>query len=150
MVEQNDVQRALEVIAAYSAALASGDTARMKTLRSSGYVLDWVHGDAYEDRPLSAEETDRFWPGWLNGFPEMDWEMTRTIAAPQVVVVQWTFTGVHSRPILPPIFDHAVAPTGRAISIRGISVYDVDDGQIQRETTYIDLATLYVELGVDA
>lgn len=149
MPEQGEVDSALAVVSAYSAALAAGDTETMQRLRASDYVLDWVHGDAYENTPLSAEETGRFWPSWLNAFPERDWEVTRTIAAEHVVVVQWTFTGVHSRPILPPIFDDPLEPTGRVMSIRGISVYDVAEGSILRETTYIDLATLFVELGVD-
>ena len=39
-------------------------------------------------------------------------------------------------------------PTGKTIRIRGVSVYDLDGGLIQRETLYLDLATLLVELGV--
>ena len=39
-------------------------------------------------------------------------------------------------------------PSDQTIQFRGISIYDVRDGLIQRETTYIDLATLMVELGV--
>ena len=74
--------------------------------------------------------------------------MTRTIASETVVVLQWTFTGVHSQPIQPPIFAEPLEPTGRAISFRGVSVYDVEAALIRRETTYIDLATLFVELGV--
>ena len=141
-------QSALDVVASYSDALAQGDTTAMAALRAEDYVLDWVYGDAFENSPLTAEETARFWPSWLAGFPEMDWEVTRTIAGETVVVVQWTFTGVHSQPIQPPIFDEPLAPTGRTISFRGISVYDVADGLIQCETAYIDLATLFVELGV--
>jgi hypothetical protein len=32
---------------------------------------------------------------------------------------------------------------------RGVSVYDIDEGLIQLETTYMDLATVMVELGVE-
>ena len=121
----------------------------MAQLRAEGYVLDWVHGDAFEDQPLTSDEAARFWPSWLAGFPEMDYEITRTIAGESVVVVQWIFTGAHSEPIEPPIFSQSLPPTGRTIRIRGISVFDVAGGLIQRETAYIDLATLYVELGME-
>ena len=44
------------------------------------------------------------------------------------------------------IFERGLEPTGRTVRFRGVSVYDVSDGLIQREAMYIDLATLMVEL----
>jgi steroid delta-isomerase-like uncharacterized protein len=140
---------ALEVASRYVAALAAKDFEAMNAFRAPGFVLDFVYGDASESGPLSSEETKQFWPSWLSGFPEMDYEVTRTIAAEDVVVTQWIFTGTHAEPLGPPIFDSSVAPTGRTIMFRGVSIYDIDDGHIQRETAYMDLATIMVELGVE-
>jgi len=139
---------ALDVVSEYAAALMARDEERMKTLRTSDFVLDWVYADAFEDPPSSAEETHAFWPSWFEGFPEMDYEVTRTIAAETVVVTQWTFTGTNNGPLGPPAFGERMEPSGRTIQFRGVSIYDVRDGLIQRETTYMDLATLMVELGV--
>lgn len=139
---------ALLLIERYVAALAAGDGAAMKQLRAPDYVLDWVHGDAFQDGLLSAEDTESFWPAWFAGFPEYDYEVTRTIAAEQVVVTQWIFTGTHSAPLGSPVFDPPHLPTGRTVRFRGVSFYDVRAGLIARETTYLDLATLFVELGV--
>jgi len=121
---------ALEITSQYVAALAAADTDRMDALRSPDYVLDFVYGDASESSPLSLEETKQFWPSWLAGFPEMDY-------------------GTHSNPLGPPIFDQLLEPTGRTVMFRGVSVYDIDEGLIQLETTYMDLATVMVELGVE-
>ena len=99
---------------------------------------------------LSQEETNHFWPAWFAAFPEMDYEITRTIAAPNVVVTQWAFTGSHTQTLGAPVFDPPQQPTGKTIRIRGASVYDIQDGLIQKETMYIDLATLWVELEVTA
>ena len=140
---------ALEVTTRYSEALAKSETTLMDALRSPDYKLDYVYGDASASGPLSFEETKDFWPSWLAGFPEMDYQITRTIAAKEVVVTQWTFTGTHSEPIGPPIFEDPLEPTNRTIMFRGVSVYDISDGLIQRETTYMDLATVMVELGVE-
>jgi len=140
---------ALKVTSQYVAALAASDTDRMNALRSPDYVLDFVYGDASESGPLSLEETKQFWPSWLAAFPEMDYEVTRTIAAEDVVVTQWTFTGTHSKPFGQTIFDRPFEPTGRTVMFRGVSVYDIGDGLIQRETSYMDLATIMVELGVE-
>ncbi len=120
----------------------------MQALRAPDYVLDFVFRDASESEPLVGDETQAFWPTWFAGFPEVDYEVTRTIASETIVITQWTFTGTHSGPIDPPIFEKPVQPTGRTIRFRGVTVYDMIAGQIQRETVYMDLATLMVELGV--
>ncbi len=145
--QQTEPTSALDVISTYVAALTAGDSERMNALRSPDFVLDFVHGDAFEDGPLSADETERFWPSWFAGFPEMDFEITRTIAAEDVVVTQWIFTGTNTGPLEPPIFEPHREPSGRTIRFRGVSIYDVSDDLIQRETMYMDLATLMVELG---
>jgi len=139
----------VEVVSQYVAALAEGDTEGMNALRGPDFELDFVYGDASASGPLSSDETKQFWPAWLVGFPEKDYEVTRTIAAEDVVVTQWIFTGTHSQPLGAPIFQQSVPPSGRTVMFRGVSIYDVRDGLIQRETAYMDLATIMVELGVD-
>ena len=149
MAQKQYEQESLQIVADYVAALAAGDHQRMDALRVADFVLDFVHGDAFEDGPLNAEETQAFWPAWFAAFPDMDYEVTRTVAAPVVVVTQWVFTGIQTQPLGPPVFDTPLPPSGRTIRFRGITVYDVaGNGRIQRETTYMDLATLMVELGV--
>ncbi len=145
---KGDNPSAFDVVAEYSAALAARDSERMNALHSPDFVLDWVYGDAFEEHPQSAEEATKFWPSWFAGFPEMDYEITRTIAGEDVVVTEWVFTATNSGPLNPPVFEKPTEATGRTIRIRGASVYDVSDGLIQRETTYMDLASLMVELGV--
>ena len=145
----SDTPLALEVTSAYVAALAARDSAGMKALRSPSFVLDFVHGDASEAHPLPAEDTMQFWSAWFVAFPQLDYQVTRTVAAEKVVVTQWTFTGTNSGPLAPPVLNQHTEPFGRTIRLRGVSIYDIDAGLIQRETAYIDLATLMVELGVE-
>jgi steroid delta-isomerase-like uncharacterized protein len=144
-----DAPPSLAIVAQYTAALAARDSVAMDALRAPHFVLDYVYGDAFERSPLSAEETRAFWPAWFAAFPEMDLEVSRTIAAESVVVVQWVFTGTHSGPLVPSTFGRHVEPTGRTIQLRGASVYDLSDGLVQRETLYLDFATLWVELGAE-
>jgi hypothetical protein len=79
----------------------------------------------------------------------MDYEATRTIAADTVVVVQWTFTGTHDGVLGNPVFDPPLESTRRTIRLRGITVFELEEFLLNRETMYIDLATLWVELGVN-
>ena len=138
---------AFEVVSQLVAALLARDTEALKSLHAEDYVVDWVYGDAFENPPVSAEESAAFFPTWFVGFDEVDYEVTRTIAADEVVVTEWVFTGTHTGPLGPPVFQETLDPTGRTIQFRGVTIYDVHGGLIQRETIYMDLATLLVELG---
>ena len=144
----NTQPTSLEVVADYLTALAAADSAAMDACRAADYVLDLVQGDAFEQEALTHEETRAFWPSWFASFPEMDYQVTRTIAAEAVVVSQWVFTGTNSGPLTAPVFGRDMEATGKTIRLRGVSVFDLHEGLIQRETLYLDLATLFVELGV--
>ena len=98
------IDSAVDVVSKYVVALSSRDSDRMNGLRAGDFVLDWVHGDAFENRPMSAQEAQMFWPIWFNAFPEFDLEVTRTVAAEEVVVTQWIFTGTNTGPLGPPPF----------------------------------------------
>ena len=148
----NDTTRthpaSLEVVADYLASLTEADIDAMDACRACDYVLDLVQGDAFEQDALTHEETRAFWPSWFASFPEMDYQVTRSIVAEAVVVSQWVFTGTNSGPLTAPVFGQDMSATGKTVRLRGASVFDVEDGAIQRETLYMDLATLFVELGV--
>ena len=146
-MSENSTPLSLELINQYITALRARDTAAMQNLRTPGFVLDWVHSDAFQNSPISFDVANQFWSVWFAAFSEMDYEISRTIAAENVVVTQWIFIGTHSGTLSVPVFDTPVEPTGKTIRLRGISVYDIDAGLIQKETMYIDLATLWVELG---
>jgi steroid delta-isomerase-like uncharacterized protein len=135
-------------VTGYLAALAAGDSDSMDAFRATDYVLDLVQRDAFEQGALSHEEARAFWPSWFASFPEMDNQVTRTVAAETVVVTQWVFMGTNSGPLTAPVFGSDIEPTGKTIRFRGVSIYDVQDGLILRETLYMDLATMFVELGV--
>ena len=138
---------ALEVASEYVAALAARDSHSMNSLRSKEFVLEFVHRDAFEN-PLSTDDTQTFWPNWFVAFPELDVEVTRTIAGDEVVVSQWTFTGTNTGPLQGILGRGPIESTGKTIRVRGASFFDIRDGLIQHETIYIDVATLMVELGV--
>jgi len=144
----HQAKSSLEVIAEYSSALTERDSDRMRTLRSQDCILDIVSMDAFGTDPLSCEESKDFWAAWFDGFPEMDYQVTRTIAGQNVVVTQWTFLGTNSGPV-PPILGADVEPTNRTVRLRGVSIYDIEKGLIQRETIYMDLGALLVELGIE-
>jgi len=148
MTDNYPVLPSVALITQYTTALCARDNAAMQSLRSPDFELDWVHNDAVANPPGTREVANQFWSVWFSAFPEMDYEVTRTIAADDLVVVQWVFTGTQAGPLGPPVFDPPLERAGKTIRLRGISVYDIQAGFITKETMYIDLATLWVELGV--
>jgi predicted ester cyclase len=146
MTDRAKTEQILMTLQTYTQAMTDADAAGLHRLRTDNFSLDFVHGDAFEDRPLTREETKQFWPAWFAAFSEMDYEITRTIAAPEVAVIQWVFTGKHCCELGEPVFNRSIPPTGRTIRLRGISVLDFNGKAIQKETVYIDQATLLLEL----
>lgn len=146
---QDGTTAALEVISQYVESFAAGDARGVDALHSPGFPLDFVHLDAYEGRVLSAEQAKDLWAFLFNAFPEMDYRVTRTITAETVVVTERTFVGTHAGPLGPPVLPRPVEPTGRTIRFRGLSIYEVQAGLIQKEKSYLDFATFVVELGVE-
>ena len=147
--QQSKTTSALKVTSEYVAAYAASDSKVMESLRSADFRLDFVHVDAFGGEALTAEEASDFWPFWFAAFPDLDYQVTRTLAGETVAMTEWRFTGTNSGPLGPPILDRHVEPTGRTIQFRGISIYEIDGGLIRRETTYLDFATVLVELGVE-
>ena len=138
----------VEIASAYVAGLSASDAGALQALRSDDFVLEFVHGDAFEDPPRSAREAELFWPRWFVAFPEMDLEVIRTIAADEVVVTQWIFTGTNSGPLESMFGVTRIEPTGNTVRLRGVTFLDIHEGRIIKETTYFDVATLLIELGV--
>lgn len=140
---------AFDVVSQFVEALTARDIEAMESLHTDDYIVDWVYGDAFADPARSAEQSAAFFPSWFIGFDDMDYEVKRTIAADDVVVTEWVFTGTHTGPLGPPVFENTVEATGRTIRFRGVTIYEVTEGLIHRETIYMDLATLIVELGAE-
>ena len=143
-------QDVLRLVSEYVEALAGRDADQIRSLCSREKVLDLVYSDAEEREPLSAEESQMFWSAWFTAFPnDYDLEVKRTIAAKEVVVLQWVFTGTFEGILGPPVSARPIAPSGKTIQFRAVSIYDIANGLIQRETIYMDLATWFVEVGIE-
>jgi len=137
----------LQTASLYTQAISSGDIKSMKALYAENFTLDFVARDAFEGNELSIEEAAQFWVSWFEAFPDRDYQVTRSVVAEEIVVTQWIFIGTNTGPLMPLIFDEQQAGTGKTVRFRGVSVYDIKDGFLERETTYLDLGTLLVELG---
>ena len=53
MIEQTSRLPSLDLIANYVLALCERYTATMQNLRSTDFLPEWVHGDAFKNQPLT-------------------------------------------------------------------------------------------------
>ena len=132
----------LDVVGRYLAALTEADSDGMDACRAPDYVLDLVQGDAFDQDALSHEETRAFWPSWFASFPEMDYEVTRTIAAETVVVSQWVFTGTNSGPLSAPVFGQDMESTGKTVRLRFVSDCGPNDNSTTDHSQWGDVWVL--------
>jgi len=137
-----------DVISQYVTALQAKDSEKMSSLRSPDYIQDLVASDAFLGTPSSSQEVKAFWAHWFRVFEEMDYEVTRTIGSESVVVLEWIFIGTNTGQLDPAVFGRKIEPTGNTIRLRGVSVFEINGDLIGKETLYMDLATLWIELGV--
>ena len=147
MTAESQVTIISSQLTGYLTALRNMSTIDMNSFRTNDFEFDFVHKDATQAGPQSSAYTKQFWPAWFKAFPEMDFEVTRTIVADQVAVIQWIFTGENSGSLVPPLVKTPFEPTNRVVRLRGMTVFDFEEELIRKETTYFDLATLLVELG---
>ena len=63
-------------------------------------------------------------------FPDLDLVPGDMIAEGDKVVVHWTLHGTHQGACL------GIAPTGKRVELRGISIYRIADGKIAESTIY--------------
>lgn len=142
-----ETDRTLSIVTEYLCAISDADIERMGVLQTEDFVLDFVHRDAFAEEPFRNDEAIAFWNAWFKAFPEMDIQVTRTIVANPLVVTEWIFTGTQAGLLGPPIFENNVPPTGKTIRFRGVSIYELNLGQIKCLQMYLDMATVLVELG---
>jgi steroid delta-isomerase-like uncharacterized protein len=74
--------------------------------------------------------------------PDIAYEVTDVLVTDDRAVLEWVVTGTYAAdfPGLPP-------GAGQPFTFRGVSVFELADGQIHRYTEYWDAVTFLVQLG---
>ena len=137
------------VVARYGAAIAARDLAAMAALRTPDCVVDQVNRDAWGQNKESLSPVE-FYRSLFAAFRELDFETVRTLAADDSVFSEWVLRGSASGPLEAPFFTglEGGAPAGRAVRLRGATLFELTGALIRRETIYFDYLTLVIELGV--
>ena len=145
-------KQALGIATRYFEAMSKRDGPVMAALRGPNFEFDLVYRDASGTGAPSVSGADSYYRALFEAFSGLDFECTRIVAADTVAVVEWTFVGNNTGPVAPllPGEVDLPVPSGRTVTLRGVTVLDIVSGAISRETIYTDQATLLVELGSGA
>lgn len=102
----------------------------------------------YPGAPSLNREVARLYnEAFLPAFPDIHFDVIRTIANGDCVVTHWTATGTHSGP-LATMSGQTIPPTNRRGTVRGVLITEIKDGKIASERTYWDQVSLLTQLGL--
>jgi len=97
--------------------------------------------------PMSRDQVKAQNQGFITAFPDLHFEVRRTIADGDYVVVHWTGTGTHNGPLLTPS-GGSIPPTGKKAMVSGSVTYEFRGGKAARAWNYWDMAGLLGQLGL--
>ena len=99
------------------------------------FAADGVYEDVPSETIVRGAAGLRDWAqGYFDAFTEVVQSVSAWTATPGGAVVEWLVEGTHRE-------------TGNAVSFRGVSILELADGMIARETAYYDNATYIVQTG---
>ena len=102
----------------------------------------------YPGAPSLNKETARmFNDAFLVAVPDLHFDVIRTLANGDCVVVHWSATGTQSGP-LAMMSGQIIPPTNRKATVRGVLITEIKDGKIATERTYWDQISLLTQLGL--
>jgi steroid delta-isomerase-like uncharacterized protein len=133
----NDIEKIMEE---FRAAWNSRDVDKIVSFYADDCVL--------EDMGLGVvchgkKELYNFIRQWYVDYPDLRFEWKSRFNAGNWVAGEWTMTGtnVHSS-------NPAIPATGKRFSVRGVSIIEVQEGKIKRETDYYNQLTIMQQLGL--
>ncbi len=103
----------------------------------------------YEGRDVAQAEPERGPQGvtqtlarYLQAFPDLRFTLDEVIADGDRLALNWTVRGTHRGALM------HIPPTGRAIEVKGVSIYTIANGKITRGLFIWDVAGLLRSLGL--
>jgi steroid delta-isomerase-like uncharacterized protein len=104
---------------------------------------DFTHHDP-NTREFSSGPTGykKFIAGYRNAFPDLQISIQQQIAEGDLVVDRWIGTGTHQSELM------GIAPTGKQVSITGMTIHRMAEGKIVETWNNFDSLTMFQQLGI--
>ena len=113
-------------------------------------LLEGFHRDGRMVMPggeeLSWENLGDLYRMMTVAYPDMRWEILRSIEAGQTLIVELRFHGTQTGPLYLPT--GPLPPTGRRVTYRTCEVIDYRDGKVALWHAYFDQVAIITQLGL--
>ena len=96
---------------------------------------------------LDRDQAKAYTQGFINGFPDLHFEMKQKVAQGEYVVINWVGSGTHTGPLSTPTGDTLPA-TGKKAIVTGSTTYQIINGKVVKGWTYWDMVSLLSQLGM--
>lgn len=83
---------------------------------------------------------------WAEAFPDGKITVDRVIESGDLVVVEFTGQGTHTGPLVNDA--GTIAATGRSVTLHLCDIYEIKDGKVQSQRSYLDTGSLMAQLGL--
>lgn len=113
------------------------NTASIDELLAPNYNFNYAPPGVEPNREVYKQGVDSFHAG----FPDIKWTTEDVVAEGDKVAVHWKGKGTHKGEFW------GVPPTGKKVTIGGISIIRIEGSKIVEEWGYIDTMGLMVQLG---
>ena len=97
--------------------------------------------------PMNGDQGRAYAQNFINAFSDLHFEVTRTIADGDLVVVNWIGRGTHTGPLGTPS-GGAIPPTHKHATVPGSNTYEFKNGKVVHNQTYWDMVGLLAQLGL--
>ena len=139
MSKQDNIRAAEQTLAVMN----SHDLTRDLEIYADNYQFDGPGASG----TMTYEQSQAYLQGFIDAFPDLHFEINRTIADEDSVVLNWTAVGTHSG-ALPTPSGNSIPPTGKTSKVYGSTTYHFKNGKISHGWTYWDMASLLAQLGL--
>ena len=95
--------------------------------------------------PSGIDQVLEVWKGWGTAFPDSKATFHGAVVSGDTVILEVTWNGTQTGPMVTP--NGEVPATGKTVSFRAISVWEVKDGKAASCRQYFDMNTLLSQLG---
>jgi len=119
-----------------------GDVEAVDRFLADEYIIHSDPGDPWDGATLTRAGFKERLTASRGPFPDLHFDISETIAQDDRVAIAWTMRGTQSGPLGP------VPPTGRRISVQGMTVYYFRDGHITGHRQVVDRLAVAHQLGL--
>ena len=120
----------------------TGDVSGVARFIAPQYTIHSDPGDPWEGETLNRTQFSERMTTSRAPFPDLTFTIERLLDGGDCVIVGWVMTGTHRAPL------GEFPATGRPISVKGMTIYDIAGGMLTGHTQVVDRLAVLGQLGM--